>query len=101
MSETEKQFESDIEAFLISPDGGWTKASDAGYRSTASTGKALDLETLVGFVKETQPLVWQRFEKQCGGDVVQKFYRCFDDAVQKSGLLHVELMNSPAGDLPA
>ena len=62
MPDNEKQFESDIESFLISPDGGWTKASDAGYRSTASTGKALDLETLVGFVKETQPLVWQRFE---------------------------------------
>jgi len=89
MPDTEKQFESDIESFLISPDGGWTKASDTGYRSTVSTGKALDLETLVGFVKETQPVVWQRFEKQCGGDVVQKFYRCFDDAVQKSGLVHV------------
>ena len=54
MSETEKQFESDIEAFPISPDGGWTKASDADYRSTASTGKALDLETLVGFILKSR-----------------------------------------------
>ena len=33
MADTEKQFEADIEAFLVSPDGGWAKASDTGYRS--------------------------------------------------------------------
>lgn len=89
MPDNEKQFETDIESFLISSEGGWIKATDAGYRKFESAGKALDLETLVGFVKQTQPLVWQRFEKQCGGDAVQKFYRCFDDAVQKYGLIHV------------
>lgn len=89
MPENEKQFEEDIASFLTSPAGGWVSATDAGYRSAAGAGKALDLETLVDFVKSTQPLVWKRFEKQCGGDAVQKFYRCFEDAVQKDGLIHV------------
>ena len=57
MAENEKQFESNIEAFLISPDGGYEKATDAGY--TSSSSMALDIHTLVGFVKATQPIMWQ------------------------------------------
>ena len=33
MPDTEKQFESDIEQFLISPEGGWIKCINAGYRA--------------------------------------------------------------------
>ena len=33
MADNEKQFEQDIESFLISPKGGWQKATDAGYRT--------------------------------------------------------------------
>ena len=87
MAENEKQFESNIEAFLISPAGGYEKATDAGY--TSSSGMALDIHTLVGFVKATQPIMWQRFEKQCNSDPYKKFYKCFEDAVQMDGLLSV------------
>ena len=87
MAENEKQFESNIEAFLISPAGGYEKATDAGY--TSSSGMALDIHTLVGFVKATQPVMWQRFEKQCNSDLYKKFYKCFEDAVQMDGLLSV------------
>ena len=87
MAENEKQFESNIEAFLISPTGGYRKATDAGY--TLSSGMALDLQTLVEFVKATQPVMWQRFEKQCNSDPYRKFYKCFEDAVQMDGLLSV------------
>lgn len=87
MAENEKQFESNIEAFLISPAGGYEKATDAGYAS--SSGMALDIHTLVGFVKATQPTQWQRFEKQCNSDPYEKFYKCFEDAVQMDGLLSV------------
>ena len=87
MAEDEKQFESNIEAFLISPAGGYEKATDAGY--TLSSGMALDIHTLVGFVKATQPTQWQRFEKQCNSDPYKKFYKCFEDAVQMDGLLSV------------
>ena len=31
--ETEKRFEEFIETYLVSEDGGWTKATDAGYCS--------------------------------------------------------------------
>ena len=87
MAENEKQFESNIEAFLISPAGGYEKVTDAGY--TSSSGMALDIHTLVGFVKATQPIMWQRFEKQCNSDPYKKFYKCFEDAVQMDGLLSV------------
>lgn len=87
MAENEKQFESNIEAFLISPAGGYEKATDAGYIS--SSGMALDIHTLVGFVKTTQPIMWQRFEKQCKSDPYNMFYNCFEHAVQENGLLSV------------
>ena len=87
MAENEKQFESNIEAFLISPAGGYEKATDAGYIS--SSGMALDIHTLVEFVKVTQPIMWKRFEKRCNSDPYKKFYKCFEDAVQMDGLLFV------------
>ena len=42
MAENEKQFESNIEAFLVSSAGGYEKATDAGYAS--SLGMALDMK---------------------------------------------------------
>ena len=87
--DTEKNFEENIEAFLISAEGGWQKASDAGYNSAESSGKALDLAVLIDFVQRTQPKQWARFEKQCNGDPRQKFYKCFEDAVTMYGLIHV------------
>lgn len=89
MADTEKQFEADIEAFLVSPDGGWVKATDAGYRSAQSAGMALDIVTLTDFIKSTQPIAWQRFERQCNSDPLRKFYKCFEDAVQTDGLISV------------
>ena len=87
MAENEKQFESNIEAFLISPAGGYEKATDTGYISSA--GMALDIQTLVEFVKATQPVMWKRFEKRCNSDPYKKFYKCFEDAVQMDGLIFV------------
>ena len=87
MAENEKQFEANIESFLISPSGGYEKATDAGYIS--SSGMALDIHTLVEFVKVTQPVMWKRFEKRCNSDPYKKFYKCFEDAVQMDGLLFV------------
>ena len=87
MPDTEKQFEQDIETFLTSPAGGWTKAADAGYR--ASVDMALDIGTLTGFIKATQPISWQRFEKQCNSDPLQEFYKVFENAVENDGLLSV------------
>lgn len=87
MPDNEMQFESVIVAFLISEQGGWTNASDAGYRAHAAKG--FDLDTLVAFVQTTQPKAWSRFEWQSNSDASEKFYREFDKAVQKDGVLAV------------
>ena len=42
MSDSEKQFEADIEKYLISPEGGWRQAHDSGYREGNADGYALD-----------------------------------------------------------
>lgn len=85
--DNEKQFETDIESFLISQEGGWTKATDAGYRN--SVAMSLDIDTLIEFIKNSQPKVWNRFEKQTKSDIRKKFYKAFEDAVNTNGLISV------------
>ena len=89
MADTEKQFEIDIEEFLTSEAGGWNKATDAGYRSDDSKGMALDIDTLVKFVQDTQKLTWVQFEKRCNSDPKRKFYKAFEDAVASDGMISV------------
>ena len=89
MPDNEKQFEQDIESFLISPDGGWQKASDAGYCSEESRGMALDIITLTDFVRSTQPMAWKRFERMCTINPVRQFHKAFDNAVAQDGLISV------------
>ena len=89
MADTEKQFESDIEAFLISDVGGWAKATDTGYRSLESKGMSLDIDTLVAFVQNTQKLAWTQFVKRCNSDPKRKFYKAFEDAVAMYGMVSV------------
>ena len=97
MPDNEKQFETDIESYLISPAGGWQKATDAGYRTGFrydSEGNyienyALDIGTLCTFVKNTQPVAWNLFEKRCKSDPQAKFYRAFQNAVDMDGLINV------------
>ena len=81
---TERRFESDIESFLISPDGGYTKATDI-YDPTAG----LYTDTLIRFIKTTQPREWARFENTCGSDSVRKFVLAFSNACEMDGLLYV------------
>lgn len=68
MPDSEKQFEQGIESFLISPAGGRQKASNVGCRASMDSGMVLDLGILVRFIKATQSVQWQRFEKQCNSD---------------------------------
>ena len=97
MPDNEKQFETDIESYLISSAGGWQKATDAGYRSGFRCDNegnfienyALDIGTLCTFVKNTQPVAWNLFEKRCKSDPQAKFYRAFQNAVDMDGLINV------------
>ena len=85
MLNTEKQFEQDIEQYLLSSSGGYTKGDDRAF----DKNKVVDIETLVNFVKETQTKEWIRFERQCNSDSHHKFYRAFEDNVLSKGLIHV------------
>lgn len=85
--DTEKNFEADIQEWLTSEAGGWMAATDAGYR--ASVEKALDIGTLVEFVRRTQPKSWERLVKQTNGDPGERLYKRFEEVVAENGLVHV------------
>ncbi len=89
MDEREKIFEGFIESYLISEEGGWAKATDAGLRSEESRGMNLDIATLTDFVKNTQPMAWRRFERMCTINPVRQFYKSFENAVTQDGLISV------------
>lgn len=89
MNESEKTFEEFIESYLISKEGGWTKATDAGLRSEECRGMNLDIVTLTEFVKSTQPMAWRRFERMCTINPVRQFYKSFENAVIQNGLISV------------
>jgi len=84
MITNEKQFETDIEAFLLSEQGGYTKTTD-----TYNADLGLYVDTLVGFIKATQPKEWTRFENTCQSDPVRKFCVAFNNACDTYGLIAV------------
>ena len=86
MADNEHQFESDIEA-LMTGELGWRST---GQSKTYQRELALDLSTLVGFVKASQPKAWAFFAKACSGlDPQKEFYKKFEDAVQTDGMIDV------------
>ena len=84
MDDKERRFESDIEASLLTQ-GGYIKGDPVAYDKE----KAMDISTLISFVKATQPKEWTRFEKQCSSDVEKKFYKAVNDAIDQEGLIAV------------
>lgn len=51
--------------------------------------ECLYVDTLINFVKRTQPKEWARFEKSCNGEPAKKFCDAFDNAVEMDGLIAV------------
>ena len=84
METNERRFESDIEAAFLSPVGGYVKGND-----TYDAKAGLYVDTLMEFIKKTQPREWTRFETVNKVDTVQKFCAAFNDACDDSGLVHV------------
>lgn len=84
MITTEKRFEEDIESFLVSAQGGYTKTTD-----TYDAGLGLYVGTLINFIKRTQPKEWARFENTCQSDPVRKFCVAFNNACDTYGLVSV------------
>ena len=54
METKEKNFENDIEAYLLNH-GGYVKGNLATY----DAAKAIDMAVLVSFIEKTQPKMWQ------------------------------------------
>ena len=84
MDTTERRFESDIESALLSPAGGYTKGA-----GTYDPKLALYVDTLIDFVRRTQPKEWARFANTNKVDPVGKFRAAFDNACEMYGLVHV------------
>ena len=81
---TEKQFESDIEAFLISAEGGYTKGN-----GIYNPKLGLYPDKLISFIQRTQPREWAVFERQNDIDPIRKFCVAFNNACDMDGVLHV------------
>ena len=84
LNTTEKQFESDIAAALLSPAGGYTRNGDC-----YDPKLGLFVDTLIRFVRKTQPNEWAFFEKQNPVNPVRKFCAAFNNACDADGLLSV------------
>ena len=84
LNTTEKQFESDIAAALLSPAGGYTRNGDC-----YDPKLGLFVDTLIRFVQTTQPNEWAFFEKQNPVNPVRKFCTAFNNACDADGLLSV------------
>ncbi|MBO5737731.1 type I restriction endonuclease subunit R [bacterium] len=81
---TEKRFEQDIETFMLSKEGGYTKTTD-----TYDVNCGLYVETLIKFIQETQPKEWARFENANKVNPVNKFIQAFNLACDEYGSLHI------------
>lgn len=81
---TEKQFEDDIEYSLLTY-GGYTKGDAKVFDRTV----ALDVATLISFVKATQPKSWEKYETIYGTSCEKSFVERFCKEVRSLGLLSV------------
>lgn len=81
---TEKQFESDIEYSLLTY-GGYAKGDAKAFDRTV----ALDVATLISFVKATQPKSWEKYETIYGTSSEKSFVERFCKEVRSLGLLSV------------
>jgi len=80
----ERAFEEAIEEYLITK-GGYEKGDPKNFNREL----ALDIETLIDFVKKTQPKKWERYETIYGIDSEESFIKRFCKEVKTNGLLSV------------
>lgn len=80
----EKRFEEDIESYLCT-EGGFTK----GNPKTFDRKLALDRDTFISFIKESQPKQWERYVKIYGVDSEKQVIDRFCREVKMVGLLKV------------
>lgn len=83
METKEKNFENDIEAYLLSH--GYVK----GNQDTYDKGRAIDIPVLISFIQATQPKMWQRYVNVYGEKAEKQLYSIFQQNVEQNGLVHV------------
>ena len=83
METKEKNFENDIEAYLLSH--GYVK----GNQDTYDKSKAIDMPMLISFIQATQPKMWQRYVNVYGEKAEKQLYSIFQQNVEQNGLVHV------------
>lgn len=83
METKEKNFENDIESYLLSH--GYVK----GNQDTYDKSKAIDMPVLISFIQATQPKMWQRYVNVYGEKAEKQLYSIFQQNVEQNGLVHV------------
>lgn len=68
----EKNFEADIERYLIT-EGGYIK----GNQDTYDKDRAIDMPVLISFIEKTQPKQWKRYITKYGDKAEKQLYRVF------------------------
>lgn len=84
METKEKNFEADIESYLLK-EGGYIKGNQATY----DKAKAIDMPLLISFIEKTQPKVWKRYQNVYGEKSEKQLYSIFQQNVDANGLVHV------------
>lgn len=84
MDYKEKRFEDDIENFLLSH-GGYVKGNMQSYDAE----KAIDMGTLIKFIKVSQPKQWERYIRNYKDDAENKLYKRLNEEIENNGLIHV------------
>ena len=84
MDDKEKRFEQDIESFLLGY-GGYAKGSMTSYNDE----KAIDINTLIAFIKASQPKQWERYFRNYKEDAENKLYKRLNEEIENNGLIHV------------
>jgi type I restriction enzyme R subunit len=79
----EHRFEADIEQYLLT-EGGYIK----GNQKTYEKDKAIDLDTLIRFIKDSQPKAWEKFERVFGATAKAELYKTMQGDILKYGLIH-------------
>ena len=82
METKEKNFESDIESYLLSH--GYVK----GNQDTYDKSKAIDMPVLISFIQATQPKMWQRYVNVYGEKAEKQLYTIFQQNVDQNGLVY-------------
>lgn len=84
MDYKEKRFEEDIESFLLN-NGGYVTGNMMSYDAE----KAIDMETLITFIKASQPKQWERYLRNYKDDSENKLYKRLNEEIENNGLIHV------------